>query len=85
MVELNSLQHGDLWWVNDKISVPLGDVVLREDGTYSLDQTSDATCELRPGSAIVFVSFSSEEDNAIVVLADGILGWVFRDEVDQLD
>lgn len=85
MVELRNLQHGDLLWVNDGIKVPLGDVALREDGTYSLDQDGDATCELRPGSAIVFVSFSAEEDNAIVVLADGILGWVFRDEVDQLD
>jgi len=85
MVELCNLQHGDLLWVNDKIIVPLGEVILREDGTYTLDQASDETCDLRPGTAIMFVASLTEVDDAIVVLVDGVLGWVLRDEVDQLD
>jgi hypothetical protein len=52
-----------------------------DESGYAVDSSDESDRELAPGTPVVFMGVPSGEDDALVVLADGVLGWVFIDEV----
>jgi hypothetical protein len=83
MVDAQQIQRGSLLTIREGISVPLGHIVADPRG-YSVDNREESDRDLVPGTIVVFMGVPSGEDDALVVLADGVLGWVFTDEVDPL-
>lgn len=82
MIDLQRVERGSLLQVIEGISVPFGRVEAQEDGHYLAINDDSAEEELLPpGSPIVLMGEAIDNPDAIVVLADGRLGWVFRDEV----
>jgi hypothetical protein len=80
MVRIKDLNRGDLLRVASGVRVPLGNIT-HEDGEYSAPEGESET-ELEPGSPVVFICPLASQDDSLIILADGMLGWVFTDEVE---
>jgi hypothetical protein len=80
MVRLRDLNRGELLRVVSGVRVPLGNITRTDDAYVPLEDESET--ELHPGSPVVFICPLSGQDDSLVILADGRVGWVFTDEVD---
>jgi hypothetical protein len=78
------IRRGDLMKVHDGITVPLGAVLINSHGHYEIDTHHLEVQILQPGTMILVLGVPDQDVNALVVLADGEIGWVFRDEVKEL-
>jgi len=84
MVDPQKIQRGSLLRIRNGIKVPLGNITIEGDGYYAVDNSEESDRELPPDTPVVFMGIPAGEDDALVVLAEGVLGWVFSDEVDLL-
>ena len=80
MVRISDLSRGDLLLVTAGVQVPLGNIT-HEDGSYRANE-DESESELEPGSTVVFICPLEGQDESLVILANGRIGWVFTDEVD---
>ena len=82
VLDIARVSRGALLRVRDNIIVTLGKVDIAE-GAYRIVDGED--CEYTLSNPIVmFLGVTLTDDDAIIVLADGKLGWVFRDEVEAV-
>jgi hypothetical protein len=80
VLDIACVSRGALLRVRDNIIVTLGRVSVEDDGMYRI--VDDEECEYTLANPVVmFLGVTPVDDDAIVVLADGRIGWVFRDEV----
>lgn len=80
-LDIRQLQRGSLLRIREDIMVHLGDVIVDKGGEYFMMEDSEEY-PLPPGTLVVFLGVSRGNDDAFIVLADGSVGWVFRDEVE---
>lgn len=82
VLDIASVSRGALLRVRDNIIVTLGKVDV-ENGAYRIVDSEE--CEYTLANPIVmFLGVTPVDDDAVIVLADGKLGWVFRDEVEAV-
>jgi len=81
-LNIGSINRGDLLRIRTGIAVVMGGVKISErTGAYTW-RDSDEEVNMAPGSIVMFMGLLSDDDDAIVILADGQIGWVFVDEVE---
>ena len=85
MVDPQKIQRGSLLRIRNGIKVPLGNITIEGSGYYAVDNSEESERDLDPSTPVVFMGIPSGEDDALVVLVEGVLGWVFSDEVEQLE
>lgn len=84
-VSITDLDRGNLLRVKQGIIVQMGRVTEgSRPNTYTWKGTDDEEWELEPGEVVMFVGVLQDDDDALVVLARGQVGWVFIDEVDAV-
>ena len=65
--------------------VTLGNAFVNDRGAYEIAEMDDDYYNSVPsGTPVVFLGVTLDDDDAIIVLADGRMGWVFRDEVEAI-
>ena len=79
VLDIASVSRGALLRVRDNVIVTLGKVDIA-DGTYRIVDGEEYEYTLA-NPIVMFLGVTPVDDDAIVVLADGRIGWVFRDEV----
>jgi|LauGreDrversion4_2_1035121.scaffolds.fasta_scaffold06294_14 hypothetical protein len=81
-LNIASINRGDLLRIRTGIAVVMGGVKISErTGAYTW-RDADEEVNMAPGSIVMFMGLLSDDDDAIVILADGQIGWVFVDEVE---
>ena len=84
VLSITAVQRGDLLRVRHGIVVLMGRVAegTRAE-TYTWVGVDDEEWELEPGEVVMFMGVLQDDDDALVVLARGQMGWVFIDEVEN--
>ena len=83
VLNITAVQRGDLLRVRHGIVVLMGRVAegTRAE-TYTWAGVDDEEWQLEAGEIATFMGVLQDDDDAVVVLARGQIGWVFIDEVE---